>query len=280
MTTRGEFEPTADEDLFWYVIYVAEVFPPSLGYATIIGDIVHNLRSALDHLVFELAFLGLRGKSFPKKVAYPASRTTANWASKHVQGTLLADVMEKHRAMIYRTQPCYRKQDTASARAIARRKRHPLTDLDNLWNHDKHRMIQPVAVSALRTDCRITSHPDCEVVGLPELNRRFFGARLEADTEIVAIPIRPTGPNAHVNVQFEGEGEIGFRNGLPARESLAKIGDWVKSILTWFEPQFDTPRARPLWGLPRGDWIESSPFRHVKAVWIEGDDPTLRPPGG
>jgi len=280
MTTRGEFEPVAnDENLFWYVISVDEVFLPSLRYATIIGDIVHDLRSALDHLVFELAFLGLEGKSFPEKVAFPASRTRGNWRGRHVQKILLRGVLQKHRAMIYRTQPCYGRHDSASPRAIARRKRHPLTDLDNLWNHDKHRMIQPVAVAAIRTDCRIVSHPDCEILGTPRLNRKFFGKLLEVDTEIVAIPIRATGPDPRVNVQLAGECEMSFRNGLPARESLAKISEWVKSVIAWFEPQFETPRARRLWGLPRGDWIEASPFQRITDVWISGDDPRKRPPG-
>jgi hypothetical protein len=280
ITTRGEFKPTPeDQGAFIYVIYVDEVFQPSLRYAVIIGDIVHELRSALDHLVFELAFLGLNGKSFPMRVAYPVSRDRANWSGKYVQGTLLKGVMQKHRAMIYRTQPCSGKQDAASPRAIARRKRHPLSDLDNLWNHDKHRMIQPVGVAAMRTDCRIVSHPDCEVIGTPTLNRGFFGKRFEVDTEIVAIPVRATGANPQVNVQFEGEGEICFRNGLPARESLAKIGDWVKSVLTWFQPEFETPRAKRLWDLPRGDWIDTSPFRRVKGVWVTGDNPADKPPG-
>jgi hypothetical protein len=280
MTTRGEFKPTPDhEDVFLYVISVGEVFQPSLRYATIIGDIVHNLRSALDHLIFELAFLGLGGRSFPEKVAYPACRTQVNWNSRHVQKTMLKGVMQKHRAMIYRTQPCYRKKGTASPRAVARRKRHPLSDLDNLWSHDKHRMIQPVAIAPMTTHCQIVGLNDCEVVGVAELNRGYFGKRLEVDTEIVAIPIRATGANPQVNAQFEGEGEICFRNGLPSRESLATIGDWVQRVLTWFEPEFETPRARRLWGLPRGDWVDASPFKRVKAVWITGDDPRERPPG-
>jgi hypothetical protein len=276
--TRGELEATT-EDVSGYVISVSEVFPPPIRYATIIGDIVHNLRSALDHLVFELSFLGLSGKSLPRRVAYPCSTTRQNWHSKYVQQTLLAGVMQKHRAMIYRTQPCYRKKDSASPGAVRRRKRHPLSDLDNLWKHDKHRMIQPVAVAPLTTQCRIVDHPDCEIVGTPTLNRAFFGERLQVNTEIVTIPIRIIGANPHVNVQFEGEGEgeIGFRNGLPARESLAAIGDWVKTLLAWFEPEFNTPRPRRLWGLPRGDWIDTSPFRRVQAVWVTGDDPHDRP---
>ena len=277
-STGGEFKPYS-EDEGLYVISVSDVFVPSLSYATAIGDIVHNLRSALDHLVFELAFLGLRGQSFPEKVAYPASTTRANWKGRHVQGTMLKGVLQKHRTMIYRTQPCYRKKDAPSdPRTVLRRKRHPLTDLENLWNHDKHRMIQPVAIAPIRMTATITSHPDCEIVGTPRLNRGFFGRRFEMDTEMLTVPVRITGPDAKVNVQFEGEGEIGFRNGLPARESLARIADWVKAILAWFEPEFETERARRLWGLPRGDWIETSPHQRIKAVWITGDDPANKPP--
>jgi hypothetical protein len=65
-TFRTELKPDA-KDTFWTVVETAT--DPPLEISTIIGDVVHNLRSSLDHLVFELAFLGLRGRVPRKRTA-------------------------------------------------------------------------------------------------------------------------------------------------------------------------------------------------------------------
>jgi hypothetical protein len=95
-TLRGEVHPQ-DDDVFHYVVTDAE--PPPLATATIIGDIVHNLRSALDHLVFELAFLGKSGKTVsPTTIAYPCCYNRGGdngWSSKWVQDKKLAGLMAK-----------------------------------------------------------------------------------------------------------------------------------------------------------------------------------------
>lgn len=260
---RAEPHPRA-ENLFRYV--VAEVPDPPLRFATTIGDIVHNLRSALDHLAFELAFLGERGKVIPEKVAYPCSLTRANWRGRHVQHTLLAGVMAKHRADIYRTQPCYRKKDPpTSPRTLARRKPHPLADLEKLWNHDKHRMLQPVAIALNTMQATVVQTRDCEVTGNPRFSMGVFGRPFEPETEFLTVAIRKTGPDPYVYVQFEGEGDIAFRNGIPARQALAGIGTAVEGILAHFQPEFETKAARRLWGVSRQGWIETTP--RLRRTW-------------
>jgi hypothetical protein len=275
MALRGELKPDT-ENVFRYVI--GDVIDPDLRFATMIGDIVHNLRSALDHLVFELAFLGTRGKVIPGKVAYPASETRANWNSSHVQKVMPKGVLKKHRTMIYRTQPCYRRNDAAADAAVRRRRPRPLADLDKLWNHDKHRMLQPVHITPLNMHFRVAEIRDCEITGQPRLSRQVFGTPLEKDTELLTIPIRKTGIDPYVGVDFDGEGEISFRNRLPVRDGLAGIGTAVETILAWFTPEFETPAARKLWGLSRQGWIETTPPRRAPRVWVSGEDPdALRP---
>jgi hypothetical protein len=271
---RREMKP-GTQNQFRYVI--SEVFDPPLRYATIIGDIVHNLRSILDHLVFELAFLGEKGTVIPRKVAFPCSTTHANWNSPHVQKTMLAGIMKKHRAMLYRTQPCYRRKDAPSnPRTLKRRKPHPIADLENFWNHDKHRTLQPVAVAALLMHGTVTEVHDCQIIGVPRFNRGAFGRRFEVGTELLTVHIQQIGSNPDVLVNFEGEGEISFENGLPTRLALAFIADWVKSILSWFGPEFETPAARRLWGLSRGGWMQTPRTRRQK-TWVTGDEPHERP---
>jgi len=265
---------------------VAEVYEPPLRFATIIGDVVHNLRSSLDHLVFELAFLGMRGKKVPGRVAYPCSLTQQNWRSGYVQDALLAGVMQKHRAMIYRTQPCYRRKDTpTNPRTLSRRKRHALADLENLWKHDKHRMLQPVFLAPYEIKPRIGPFINCRTAGEPRLNLGFLGRPLEVGTAVLTVPLRETGgEQLGVRVNLRIAAELGFRNGIPVLKALAYMGDTIPHILERFRPEFETPTARKLWGLPRGGWIEAERIRKPRTRvvgWTRETIPSARdsPPG-
>jgi hypothetical protein len=52
-----------------------------------------------------------------------------------------------------------------------------------------------------------------------------------------------------------------FRNGLTALEILVRPGSWVGDVIATFAPEFEGPKARRLWGRPRGGWIEDVPLR-------------------
>ncbi len=256
-TFRTEQKPNA-ENTFW--TYVESVNPPPPHLGPIIGDIAHNLRSTLDHLVFELAFLGVRGRYIPERTGFPVCRTRSQWNDGYVQALLLKGVMQKHRAMLYRLQPCYRRQDNPSPTALRRRRPGALTDLHDLWNEDKHRLVQTtgIAPTRIRPSFRVRR---CVAVGDPRINRAFLGQPLKPGTEVVTIRIRPTGEDPQVDVNFQASGEICLANGLPVRKALAEIGDWVTAVIAHFEPAFETPSARRLWGLPRGSWVEREPLR-------------------
>jgi hypothetical protein len=277
-TFRPESKPHTKDTLWTCVDTVVE---PPLYIATTIGDVVHNLRSALDHLVFELAFLGLRGKRIPERTAFPCSETNANWNSTYVQDILLEGVLKKHRAMLYRAQPCYRRKDTTNPDTLRRRRRRPAADLNNLWKEDKHRMIQAVAVSPYEIKPRVGGFRDCRPTGPPRICLDFLGRPLKVDADVLEVPIEVTGPEPQVNVEIEIACEVGFRNGLPVRKALADIGGWVGAIIERFAREFETPLARRLWGLPRGSWIDAEPLRRGRTYvgeWTLTHDPP--PPRG
>lgn len=257
-TFRTEPKPHT-KSTFW--TRVDTVIEPPLYISTTIGDVVHNLRSTLDHLVFELAFLGLRGQRIPERTAFPCSETKVNWRSAYVQDRLLEGVMKKHRAMLYRAQPCYGRKDTTNPNTLRRQRRRPAADLNNLWKEDKHRVIQAVAVSPYEIKPKVSGFRHCRPKGQPNICLGFLGRPLKVDAKVLEVPVEITGPEPKVNVQIEIACEIGFRNGLPARKALADIGDWVSSIIGYFTPEFETPRARRLWGLPRGSWVDAEPLR-------------------
>jgi len=244
-------------------VVVADFNEPPLDVAPIVGDIVHNLRSCLDHLIYELAFLGTRGgtrKPMPQRNAFPCSRTKANWNGLYVRETLLAGVLEKHRALLYRAQPCHGRQDTTDPKILKRRSFSAFEDLNNLWNDDKHRMLQPVAMLPSKVSHVILGSTDC-IPGEPRVNADFLYRPMKLDAEVLTISFLPTGHHPHVNVNVHVACEIGFGHGLPVMEPLAFISIKVEELLWRFEREFETPVARKLWGLPRGGWIESAPRR-------------------
>lgn len=235
---------------------VAGVTEPDLRLATVLGDMIHNLRSSLDNLVFELAFLGMRGQKIPKRVAFPSSFTRKDWQSSHVQKALLEGVLKQHRALLYQAQPCYRKRDSASDRARRRRKRNPAADLHHLWNEDKHRMVLSFVMTPFQVQPIIGPFHNCRPNGEPTINIDFLGKPVEVGTEVLAIPVRVTGGEPRLTVQLKVDGEISLKNGFPVLDAMMSIANYVRAIIARFQPVFETPQARRLWGLPRGGWVE------------------------
>jgi len=272
-TFRTERKPNTEHILWTVVDTVSE---PELRLATILGDVIHNLRSSLDHLVFELAFLGLRGQKIPDKTTFPGSFTKANCCAK-VQNVLLEGVLKKHRAMLYQAQPCYRKRDSASERTKRRRKRSPIADLHNLWNDDKHRMIQPVVLAPNELRPTIGPWHDCRPTGPPIINLDFLGQPMKPETEVLTIHVEVTGPHPRMQVQIEIGGQISLRNGFPVLDAMMAIANYVQAILLRFEPIFETKHARKLWNLPRGGWVEREPARWGR-VKRQGWKTTKAPP--
>ena len=241
---------------------VGPVVEPDLILAALIGDFIHDLRSLLDHLAFELSFCDSGGVIPSRKIAFPCCRKRAEWGRPRVQVDKLGGINKTHRAMIYRRQPCYRRKDApTNARTIARRARRPLADLQDFWDHDKHRTLQPVASAPFHIHGDNPIPHDCIPTGELRMEPSILGRPLKEGTESYWMPVEPFGPDPYVEMNLTVGVLIAFRNGLPAQETLGQLGNWVKSVIDWFAPEFETRKARRLWGLPRGGWIEGDPIR-------------------
>lgn len=69
----------------------AEAVPVLLSL--IVGDVIHNLRSALDHLAYQLVLLGMKGKTPGHHVYFPIADNAVSYkaiASKNLKGADLA----------------------------------------------------------------------------------------------------------------------------------------------------------------------------------------------
>lgn len=111
-----------------------------LQFGVILGEIVHDLRSALDHLVYQMVLLN-EGKPytrnyFPIYLVHDAPNNPRTWVTKAASD--LQGVLEQHWALFDRLQP-YRRGHRAQF--------HPLAVLNHLSLVDKHRVLYVAAMN-------------------------------------------------------------------------------------------------------------------------------------
>lgn len=119
-------------------VVVTELARPPLSLGVVVGDAVHNLRSALDVAVWQIADLAVladHGRlQFPIKSTHGEYR---RWAERHELSHRLPEVDQ----VLRRLQPF-------ESRTYSPPERHPLARLERLSNDDKHR-VPLVAVTGL-----------------------------------------------------------------------------------------------------------------------------------
>lgn len=115
-----------------FEVFVESVTPPPPRLGVLVGDFVHNLRSVLNHLVWQLALTQVAEPS--RDVQFPIRTKRGGRAS--VVETQLRDVPAEAVAVIERMQP-YHAENPAG---------HPLAELRKLSNEDRHEVI-PEAMS-------------------------------------------------------------------------------------------------------------------------------------
>lgn len=218
--------------------FVASVRPTPPKLSALLGDTIHNLRSALDHLAYQLVYVGT-GKSPSSHVYFP-----------------IADDRTK-----YLEQRC-RQLRGATPAAIAtidglnpyRGGNDELWRLHKLNNVDKHRVLI-TAGSAFRSvnlgahlsremHRSIASSPMGEkFAGLPQLDAFFRPADrmfpLKQGDELFI-----DGPDAELNEKLEFRFEIAFgEQGIafdePIVETLTSLVTLVEGILPKFEQHLD-----------------------------------------
>lgn len=242
---RHEFHP--EDETFRIVISKVDQLPLKVG--TLVGDAVHNFRSALDQLVFELAFIDNGGSETGLgKTGFPASTDIDNFRGGHVQNKLLAGMTQKHRAMIKRFQPYQVRKEL--------RPRHLLTFLDDLSNDDKHRLLQPMLIApqgfGFVFPGDLQGH-NCHFPG-PLVTfgaPNFIGRPLEPDAEIFRAPIVVTGADPEMPADCISSSFVGLRDGRPIQDCLETIVPFVREIVDTFAPEFETRKALRVRDLPR-----------------------------
>lgn len=190
---------------------------PSLRFSTRVGDVVHNLASALDNAMFALAELRtgreIEQTSFP---LYGDIRDYRRFRQK--RSCWLRHLTVADRALIQRCQP-YRGGDFAFY--------HPLAQLYRLWNRDKHRTLNVTYAMVAEYGFELTVVQDIASIGQPIFR---LGA-VEEGTEVARFPFVADGPAPQVKLKTEVALDIGVDNGLRIRYLLRDIGNAVEAIL-------------------------------------------------
>jgi hypothetical protein len=200
--------------------------PPSLPprFAVLAGEIVHQLRSSLDHAITQLAVQGPGGGN-PNVLEFPVCRTPDSFKSSVQRGKLrgVADPMVQ---VIEALQP-YNASKTVGE--------SPLLCLHDLNRTDKHRLLLVVVASVLMGD-RLEVHADrdVEIVGMSPP----FGAGTrpaQNGTEIFSVGFgQKFDPTITISSNFGFKvvlDKVGLITDVPLIASLRIMRDAVVHVL-------------------------------------------------
>lgn len=111
---------------------------PPAHLSVVIGDIVNNLRSSLDHLAWQLVIAnGGTPQTSPPTTQFPLHRSRTTSSGKLRKIEIAGGVAPKALAAVESLQPYHRVQDPG---------KHPLALLAELSNIDKHRTLHTASM--------------------------------------------------------------------------------------------------------------------------------------
>lgn len=239
-----ETEPSSNTgEVIVYASAVRE--PPAQEWSAIIGDVVHNLRSTLDHLVWQLTLTeghvpppSLKGSAW-KDIRFPilaAPHPTDGkgilipWATSKEPKSLWG-IRPSLRTDLQGLQPFNHGQDAP---------KEPLAILDELWNIDKHRHLN--FTSSL---LGLHDGETAERIVNFRILKRHAGGPFKRRTPLCTLTrvdsdFTPTG-EMHVKPRLSFD--ISFEKGPPAYggrviETLETLRDTVAAILGKFDSEF------------------------------------------
>jgi hypothetical protein len=225
-----------------YKLQGGKKLPPNLSF--IAGDCIHNLRSILDNLVWQLGNLSGCSKTKLRIMGFPACITPQGFAGEL---NLLSCLPQAAIDIIESLQPYqpYKGRNEPYS--------HPLWILNRLWNDDKHRT--PILVVAFHAGTGFSPKGGTKAVRLPEGRlvdmfvfeppapmKLTVGGRCEDGKEIATIPFRigEAEPQFNVKVSFD----IAFDESTPAKgqsasKCLRNLHNFIRDeVLTPFELTF------------------------------------------
>lgn len=216
------------------IYFVAAVQPTTPRLSALLGDTIHNLRSALDHLAYQLVWVG-----------------TGNVPSSHVYFPIAGDrpkYLEQRRRQLKGARPAA--VATLDALTPYKGGNDALWQLHKLNNVDKHRVL--ITAGSAFQGVNIGAHLSREMqkqIAASPLTDKFANVPpldlfirpadrmfpLKAGDELF-IDGPDSEPNEKLEFRFEvAFGEQGIAFGVPIIETLASLVNLVESIPPKFE---------------------------------------------
>ncbi len=217
-TSRLDVEPDGQQAL--KVIFDLSPFPSKIP--VIIGDILFQLRSALDHLVCALAIHN--GANKVSDISFPTG-TSRDHFEKQAKERLHRLSLDA-KAMVSNLEP------------YNGGKGHWLRVLHSINIVDKHQALIPAAAATFQTNASLSFKPGIgrNVVSAPRLVPLF-----EREITVMKLPASATEIKGDLNVSIDIVfGNVEFVKGEPVLSSLKQFSYLMNVIIIEFEERFFT----------------------------------------
>jgi hypothetical protein len=162
--------------------------PPLTRWGVLIGDVVHEVSSALDHIAWQFA---LKTRPKPSRsTAFPVCVHPGDWENKSTRG-MLQHIGEDERTFIKRKQPYPALHGKTP-------EEHVFAMLKLLSRIDKHQVIPAAAVAPLDTDIEFINMRDIAAM------RDFtvYDKPMKQGAKLARLFVEPSGPNPDVDMNL------------------------------------------------------------------------------
>ena len=203
-------------------------FPPEVS--TGLGDAIHNLRSALDHLVWGLT---VQSKRKVGRWTHFPIRSDPAWRKNDAVKKTLANLAPAQVKIIDSLQPYHQRQPST----------HPLALLARLDDDDKHQALYVFQLMPRNVSFEAVAIKHCDILEIAP----NIGVHLDSQTEIGTVKVNLTGPKPQIHVTSEFVPEIGFPDGVLVLTRFQELQMFVfEEVLPPLAPDLilDYPVAR------------------------------------
>jgi hypothetical protein len=168
--------------------------PAVLRWGVLIGDVLHEVSSALDHVAWQFA---LKTKPKPtSSTAWPVCVGPGDWESKRTKA-MLQHISAADRAFINSKQPYPAPHGMGP-------ETHAFAMLRLLSRIDKHRVLHTSVLLPLDIDIKFIPK-DCTV-----RDAKLIGEPLKQGAKFVRVFVDPTGPDPDVDMKLDLSMYVGF----------------------------------------------------------------------
>lgn len=216
---------TAEQDehgVWWDVQRYASTPDLSPDLALIAGDAMHNLRSALDHLVGALALLNSRSVTGQHEFPMWTNKPTGKALTQTLRREKLRGLHPDDRRAI---------EDLLPYNTLSSPRTKLLLALHQFDVVDKHRFVPPAATAERDPQLFVRGE------GVKDHQFRFTEGRIEAGREQMRVRTDTKAP-----VGFRTIIDLEFGDPPIALNTMILIQDAVREVLAGFEVTFSNPR--------------------------------------